>query len=318
MYLAFRISSAGVATQPSADRTGVSLVQLQMPLSIWLASTPEEKDAFFLQAGFDPNVSVQDNGTNLDFVRFRQEDPVVAPVVPVVPIVTKVVMEAGDDTRDFQTLTGDNPLTDEFGNPIVNASVAGVAIQIAGRALKLILGGGGGRLTAAIWTSLPNLVKLTLTQAGIGIGMLIAFNGDIPFITLPGQGGNGSAIEVPEVPVIGAAHQIHMQHAQIVGSWNTNPKHPEDGVTFYRLLGGQLAVQNKKGRWKVWKPKSPIVLYASGASNLKTMLRADRALNKQAKKIAAMLNRRAPKSRRSSKKDTPGIIVQGGGRVIDT
>jgi hypothetical protein len=102
-----------------------------------------------------------------------------------------------------------------------------------------------------------------------------------------------------------------LQQVQVVGSWVAN------GVTFYRLADGKLAVQNKKGRWKVWRPKKPIVLYADGASNLKTMLRADKALNKQAKKIAAMLNRRAPKRRTSKKDDQPTIIVQGSGRVID-
>jgi len=100
-------------------------------------------------------------------------------------------------------------------------------------------------------------------------------------------------------------------HAHVVGSWVAN------GVTFYRLADGKLAVQNKRGRWKVWKPKKPIVLYADGASSLKMMLRADRALNKQAKKIAAMLNRRAPRPKSRKKDDNPTIIVQGSGRVID-
>jgi hypothetical protein len=154
---------------------------------------------------------------------------------------------------------------------------------------------------------------------GIGVGALVAFNGDIPFITLPGQGSTvvapfdasseGGAV-MPSVDIQVVAPSP-LQQVQVVGSWVAN------GVTFYRLADGKLAVQNKKGRWKVWRPKKPIVLYADGASNLKTMLRADKALNKQAKKIAAMLNRRAPKRRTSKKDDQPTIIVQGSGRVID-
>lgn len=91
-----------------------------------------------------------------------------------------------------------------------------------------------------------------------------------------------------------------------------------NGVVFYRILeSGRLAVQNKKGRWRVWKPRRPIVLYADGARDLKTMLRADKALNKQSKKIASMLNRRSG-TRKTTKKDTRPIIIQrGSGQVID-
>lgn len=102
-----------------------------------------------------------------------------------------------------------------------------------------------------------------------------------------------------------------LQPVQVVGSWVAN------GVRFYRLADGKLAVQNKKGRWKVWRPRKPIVLYADGASSLKTMLRADKALTKQAKKIASMLNRRAPRKAKSSSKPHPGVILPGSGVVID-
>ena len=92
----------------------------------------------------------------------------------------------------------------------------------------------------------------------------------------------------------------------VVGSWTAN------GVTFYRLADGRLAVQNKRGRWKVWRPKKPIVLYASGAKDLNTMLRADRALNTQAKKIAAVLNRRAKPRQRAIKAAAPTVIAIDG------
>lgn len=294
---------------------------LTVPLSIWVSYSSEEKDAAYLQAGFSPLYPVVDAGTDTTTVRFSQDVaftgdfntgvPGVAPADP------SGSMQPGDDLRDYQTisvdprLTGDNPVTDEFGNP-----VAAAGITMAGRALRLILGGGGGRLTAAMWNSLPSIVRTALTQVGIGVGALIAFNGDIPFITLPGQGDPMKPFIGPtQAPVdiqIGAPMQ--QLGVSVIGSWNTNPKNPAEGVTFYRLSNGWLAVQNKRGRWKTWKPKRPIVLYPGGASNLKTMLRADKALNRQAKQLAAMLNRRAPRPRKTPK--GPIIIESGPGNVI--
>jgi len=296
--------------------------QLQVPLNIWLTSTPDERDAFYINAGFDPNLPVIDNGTDTQAVRFRQDEPSIVATA----VAPSGSPQAGDDLRDFpqsvSVLTGDNPVTDEFGIA-APAAFGAVGISVAGRALRLIMGGGGGRLTSAIWNSLPSLVRTALTQVGIGVGALIAFNGDIPFITLPGQGGAVQPFTGPLPLTPGVDIQIGglpspMVGVQIVGSWNTNPGDPSRGVTFYRLSDGKLAVQNKKGRWKVWKPKKPIVLYANGASNLKTMLRADKALTKQAKKIAAMLNRRAPRSRKSAPKAHSGVVIPGSSVVIDT
>ena len=146
---------------------------------------------------------------------------------------------------------------------------------------------------------------------------MVAFDGDIPFITLPGQGGEidvsqegvgGSMSRSVDIQVVSPSP---IQQVQVVGSWVAN------GVTFYRLADGKLAVQNKKGRWKVWKPKKPIVLYADGASNLKTMLRADRALNKQAKKIAAMLNRRAPRRKSAPVSRGNPVVLGNNARIVD-
>lgn len=299
-------------------------VQLTIPIAIWLGATPRERDDFYLNAGFDPNLPVVDNGTDSMTVRFTQASvpgfphTAEAPFTPEIPGTFAVGgLQAGDDLRDFQTasLIGSNPITDEFGIPggLPGAAGAGTALAIAGRALKIALGGGGGRIIAATWNSLPSIARSALTQIGIGVGALIAFNGDIPFITLPGQGDPGSegAIVPGGRPVDIQVGVSPLQAVQVVGSWVAN------GVTFYRLADGKLAVQNKKGRWKVWRPKRPIVLYADGASSLKTMLRADKALNRQAKKIAAMLNRRSG-IKKTPKKDTRPIIIQrGSGQIID-
>jgi len=298
---------------------------LTVPFNIWIAATRDERDAMFLNAGFNPDVVTHDNGTTPEAVRFRQgplpgaapgDDRMTAAMVDVPLPPAAGGIQSGDDTRDFQnvSLTGDNPVLDEMGIP-----VAGTAIAIAGRALRLIMGGGGGRLTAALWNSLPSLARSALVQVGIGVGALIAFNGDIPFITLPGQGTAVAPIDAQQEgggAIATTGNQVDIQIGSgplvphhFVGSWVAN------GVRFYRLVDGKLAVQNKKGRWKIWRPKRPIVLYADGASNLKTMLRADKALNKQAKHIASMLNRRAPR-RKPAEKPKETIIVEAHSRQV--
>lgn len=302
------------------------MAQLQIPLSIWLEASKDERDGFFLAAGFNPNLPVEDNGTTNEFVRFRQIEVPTPQHSGAFFVATTPSLQAGDDLRDFQnvSLTGDNPITDEFGIA-AGAGTGGTALAIAGRALKLILGGGGGRLLAATWNSLPSVARSALTQVGIGVGALIAFNGDIPFITLPGQGSSVATFDASQEggaalaggPGAATRHvdiQIGsnpLQPVQVVGSWIAN------GVVFYRLADGKLAVQNKKGRWKVWRPRKPIVLYADGASSLKTMLRADKALNKQSKKIAAMLNRRAPRRKSSAATPHNPIILGNNARVVD-
>jgi len=308
------------------------MAQIQMPLSIWIGATRDERDSMLLSAGFDPSRPTDGTGSDGQTFRLTQvqdvaQDAFVSedeqPGVGQAPGPGVGAMwgdgidrrpQAGDDLRDFQVPTAIpvpiGPLT------ALDVGVVPVAggISVAGRSLRLVMGGGGGRLTLAIWNSLPSLVRTALTQVGIGVGALIAFNGDIPFITLPGQGGSVPTPFVPPVDIQIGGLPSPMVGVQVVGSWNTNPKNPAEGVTFYRLSDGKLAVQNKKGRWKVWKPKRPIVLYAGGASNLKTMLKADKALTKQAKQIAGMLNRRAPRPKKTPK--GPIIIESGPGNVI--
>jgi len=299
---------------------------LTMPIQIWISMSRDEKDAAYLSAGFNPDFPVVDNGTDATTVRFFQSGRPAVGSTPAAaaPSVT-AGPQAGDDLRDFQTVSVEvgpvapGTTTDEFGVP-----VAGTALAIAGRALKIILGGGGGRIVAATWNSLPSIARSALTQIGIGVGALIAFNGDIPFITLPGQGDTSVAPFIgPVMPLANGvdiqigAHLPSSLGAHVVGSWNTNPKNPAEGVTFYRLSNGWLAVQKKNGSWKTWKPKRPIVIYADGASNLKTMLRADKALTKQAKKLATMLNKRAPRKKSSpAALKGPIIIESGPGNVV--
>ena len=111
---------------------------------------------------------------------------------------------------------------------------------------------------------------------------------------------------VPRVPgtIVPGGHE-HIGGEVIVGSWTAN------GVTFYRLSSGKLAVQRKNGTVRIWRPKKPIVIFSGGAGNLRTMLRADKALDSQAKRLKKFLARRAPSRRRSSTRDgKPAVDVQ--------
>jgi len=149
-----------------------------------------------------------------------------------------------------------------------------------------------------LWDVLPGPIQAIIQLAGFaGAGLLI----DQVFFSGNGDGG-GMVSDLPATI-----------NAQIIGTWVAN------GVTFYRLSDGRLAVQNKKGRWKVWRPKKPIVLMPTGAGDLRTLLRADRVLNKQAKQIASMLNRRAPRRQKAQKnghEHGQTVVVDSKGTVI--
>jgi hypothetical protein len=98
-----------------------------------------------------------------------------------------------------------------------------------------------------------------------------------------------------EVPTIALGEVTRTEYIQrrVVGSWVAN------GVVFYRLDNGQYAVQNKHGVWKVWRPKKPIVLFATGADDLHTLIKADRVIQKQASKLAKTLRNRGYSVKRS-------------------
>jgi len=215
------------------------------------------------------------------------------------------VDEEGRIIQGSETQNGHDP---DSGAQLGGVALIGgvLALRLALAALRRLMGS-ATRITQAHWDSLPGPARTALAAIGIGVGVDLAL--DIPGV--PGEsfllGGGGA-------DGVNGLHQVpHMVDGHlgdhIVGKWEAN------GVTFYRLSNGKLAVQNKLGRWKVWKPKKPVVLMPDGANNLRTLLKADRILNSQAKKIAAMLNRRAPRARKAPSSSTkPVVIIQKDGQ----
>jgi len=220
--------------------------------------------------------------------------PEEASPVPI-PAVTTVglVGEPGDDLRDGGT----------EGLLAVGALGGAIVPRLSGIITKLPVGVAVTTVTSffsrfrtgatVLFETIPDPVRSVLALAGIVGGSILV---DQVFF---GNGGTGSSLPMSV-------------NAQIVGTWVAN------GVTFYRLSDGRLAVQNKHGRWKVWRPKKPIVLMPTGAVDLRTLLRADAVLNKQSKRIAAMLNRRAPRRSRSKSAGASDQVVVIDGKVVKT
>lgn len=187
----------------------------------------------------------------------------------------------------------------------ITALVRLLAPSLATRALPVIRQSAPG--ATIFWSRLPSWLQTALVSVGATLGLDLLMDLPDVFEVIPGGviggfgGGNGE-------------HGVHLPHdlsAHIVGTWVANE------VVFYRLSDGRLAVQNKKGRWKVWRPKRPIVIMPTGAVDLRTMLRADAVLNKQAKRLAAMLNRRAPRRKASQKAMQSGDpVIVAHGKVV--
>ncbi len=213
-----------------------------------------------------------------------------------------LVSEPGIDMRDIDA---------QLLPAVIAASVLvpRLAAPIATRAVPFLKGAfvAGTRVG---WSSLPGWLQqgIVATGAAVGIDLLMDLG---PLDVLPEIFGGGGGGNVPMHPLEGIAGH---PGAHVVGSWEAN------GVTFYRLQDGRLAVRNKKGRWKVWRPKKPIVLFATGAVDLKTLLRADAVLNRQAKRIATMLNRRGQTRTSRAKKSAPAgnVVVVADGKATLT
>lgn len=153
------------------------------------------------------------------------------------------------------------------------------------------------------WATLPGWLRTALVSVGATAGAVLVMDEGtgVPFIDIPGFGGQNGHVGP------------HLEHlgAHVIGQWVAN------GIVFYRLSDGKIAVQNKHGRWKVWRPKKPVVLMPGGASNLRTLLRADAIVNRQTKKLAKMIQRRAPRTKKAAAVGPGRPIAAINGKIID-
>lgn len=157
------------------------------------------------------------------------------------------------------------------------------------------------------WSALPAIVKRILIGLGVTEGVDVIFPGSLTPIPNP-------ELNPPLLPSInypGAENAGMMGGIAIVGRWTAN------GIQFVKLSDGRHGAQRKNGTWKFWRPKRPLVLYASGASDLKTLLKADTAVTKQLKNLEKAINKRKPRQRRprQGSAERPIIIESGPGSV---
>ena len=201
----------------------------------------------------------------------------------------------GQDLRDVGLGAGvEGPIDPRSGGDGVGAGdIAGgaaVALTLArlGMVLHLppaviagisALGGGAAVLT---WDSMPGWLQGLMLAAGAVAGASLIIKG----VQALGGNGAGPAAQMGSLPA----------GSTFVSSWVAN------GTTFYRLADGRLSVQNKRGVWKTWRPRRGTLVFSNGSSSLQGFLKADKALNKQSKRIEKVLNRRTrPRTKPRSK-----------------
>jgi hypothetical protein len=100
----------------------------------------------------------------------------------------------------------------------------------------------------------------------------------------------------------------------IVKTWAAG--HFKDGrpIRFFRLSNGLNYAERENGTWKPFRYKRGVMIYSDGATTLQHFLRADRALDHQAKQLRRALDRRAPRRQPRALKG-PTIIESGPGSV---
>lgn len=192
-------------------------------------------------------------------------------------------------------LPGDPPplFPGPIGAPFMPMQTSTMSLGLIAALFALLAAVGRSAATGLVirWASIPVWGQRLLVAAGLTAGADILFDtgpGDSGWIDLPFPLWGGLP-DIPGLPIGGggqAAGPGAIVEALTVGTWTAN------GVTFHRLSDGRFAVMNKHGVWTIWRPKKPVVLFTTGQANLRDILRADRILQKEAKKIAKLLRNR--------------------------
>ena len=90
-------------------------------------------------------------------------------------------------------------------------------------------------------------------------------------------------------------------------------------ASFHTPNGTMNGVKKKDGSYRYWRPKKPIVLMPGGASDLRTLIRADKAVDRQLRSVKKIIDRRYPRRRSPAPRRPAGattIIESGPGSVV--
>jgi len=121
--------------------------------------------------------------------------------------------------------------------------------------------------------------------------------------------GTGGGAGMAMVPALGFG-------LGIVKTWTAGFFKNGTPITFFRTADGVVWVQRENGTWKSFRYKRGVMVYSDGATTLRSFLKADRALDHQARLLRRALDRRAP--RRAPKAIKAPIIIETGPGSVHT
>jgi hypothetical protein len=155
----------------------------------------------------------------------------------------------------------------------------GMLVAVA-RSFFINLVGPGVRYVTVLWSSMPVALQTIMVWFGVaeGIDFIMDLFGD------DDETGGGTLPSGLEGDIVGLPGRGRLA---VVKTWIAEVRQK-----FYLLSDGRIATQKKSGVWKTWRPKKPVVIYGSGKADLKDLLKADRIIGRQTKKLAKLTDKR--------------------------
>ena len=188
---------------------------------------------------------------------------------------------------------------------ILARAVAGAGAMGALRALvsrvgvRAARGAQGGYLVRA--STIPGWLRAGLNLAGVAALADLFIPDDIL----------GNVAEAAGLPGQSGGVWANSPYGTPTKTWQTvNNGTTIEFASFHTPNGTMNGVRRKDGSYRYWRPKKPIVLMPGGASDLRTLIRADKAVDRQLKTLKKVIDRRYPRRR------SPAPRRSGGGTTI--